>query len=97
MSQQPVVNERFTMWGPGYINAHGVAVLSAKRKMDSDIAYAYQYIRDGWAREAQNGLINMIPRTECPKVITHTAQIVTALLIQQKKHMIRTDTKPKQR
>ena len=60
MTQQPVVNERFTMWGPGYINAHGVAVLSAKRKMDIDIAYAYQYIRDGWAKAAQNGLINMM-------------------------------------
>ena len=60
MTQQPVVNERFTMWGLGYINKHGVAVLSAKRKMDIDIAYAYQYIRDGWATAAQNGLINMI-------------------------------------
>ena len=59
--QGGILNERYTMWGHGYINKHGVTVLSSRRKMDIDIGYAYRYIRDGWACAAQQGLIDMLP------------------------------------
>ena len=62
--QVVILNERYTMWGHGYVNKHGVTVLSSRRKMDIDIAYAYRYIRDGWASAAQQGLLHLY-KTYC--------------------------------
>lgn len=64
IEQDATLNERYTMWGHGYINKHGVAVLSSRRKMDIDIGYAYRYIRDGWASAAQQGLLDMLSTTK---------------------------------
>ena len=41
---QIITNERFTMFGVGYVNRKGVAVLAARPKMTVDVAYLYYYI-----------------------------------------------------
>lgn len=53
-NRQPATfqNEQFTMFGRGYVNPEGMAVLSARPKMTVDIAYVYHYIKD-WGAEAQ--------------------------------------------
>ena len=54
----------FTMWGHGYYNKKGVAVLATRPKMTVDIGYVYHYIRDGWAREQTAHLVEMLATTD---------------------------------
>lgn len=58
---QYVTNERFTMFGVGYVNRKGVAVLAARPKMTVDVAYIYYYIKEGWSAKATEELRRMIP------------------------------------
>lgn len=64
--QQPGVGSSglFTMWGHGYYNKKGVAVLASRPKMTVDIGYVYHYIRDGWAREQTARLVAMLATTD---------------------------------
>lgn len=57
-------NEQFTMFGHGYINRKGVAVLASRPKMTVDIGYVYKYIREGWAREQTAKLVEMLTTTD---------------------------------
>ena len=58
------VNEKFTMFGLGYINSKGVAVLAARPKMTVDIPYVYRYIREGWAEQQTSELVRLLPSTD---------------------------------
>ncbi len=58
------VNEKFTMFGLGYLNREGVAVLAARPKMTVDIAYVYQYIKDGWAERQTQELRKLLATTD---------------------------------
>lgn len=60
IGQDVIINERFTMWGHGYVNKHGVTVLSSRRKMDIDIGYVYRYVYEGWAKGTQQGLLDIL-------------------------------------
>lgn len=58
-----ITNEQFTMFGVGYVNKHGVAVLAARPKMTVDVAYVYHYIKDGWSAAATAKLREILSST----------------------------------
>lgn len=61
--EKDMKNEKFTMYGPGYINQKGVAVLATRPKMTVDIPYIYKYVRDGWAERQTRELVRLLPTT----------------------------------
>ena len=57
-------NEKFSMFGFGYMNGKGVAVLQTRPKMTVDIAYLYHYIKEWGAKEATRRLRQMLTTTD---------------------------------
>ena len=58
------INENFTMYGHGYINRKGMAVLATRPKMTVDIDYVYHYIKDGWAAHQTRQLREMLATSD---------------------------------
>ena len=55
-----VTNDKFSVFGCGYRNKDGVAVLAAKPNQSQDIAYIGNYIRSDRAQWATNTLRSML-------------------------------------
>lgn len=52
------------MYGHGYINRKGMAVLATQPKMTVSIDYVYHYIKDGWAAHQTRQLREMLTTSD---------------------------------
>ena len=67
MGNQEINNERFSLFGKGYRNSKGVAVLATKPQQTQNLTWVYDYIisdRARWATETLRSMVGISTKDE---------------------------------